>query len=127
MDVGTRAVPLENISLRIAKRHSPGAKPAIVSVGAAQAIFRFVILTGFDAVQPLRPAPLTIILVYIFDPAESDGGVRRGARIFVEPAADVVSAAIRLAAENNVRSGVNDRIEFLVLLRQLVVHALQRR
>src|SRR5437763_3892051 len=53
LDIGTRSIPLDDLSLLIAQRHGADQKPAIFSIGAAQAHFIFVRFPGRHVRTPL--------------------------------------------------------------------------
>ena len=80
MDVGTSPIPLEDAPFRISKRNGAGAEPAVLPVGAAQTVFRFIISPRTARMQPVRQASLLVVGMQIFQPAESDRGTRRQRR-----------------------------------------------
>src|SRR5580700_379786 len=61
----------------------------------------------------------------IFHPTKSHARTWRRAGIFIESAADVVSRAICLSAEDDVGSRLHNRIQFLVLLSKVAVELLK--
>src|SRR5580700_6794052 len=99
--------------------HGASPEPAIVSAFVAQAIFRFIILTRLDTVQPMLLVLLSILRMQVVPPTEACGRARRSSRIFVKPVTDVISGAVGLSAENDIGSRMHNRVEFLVLVLQL--------
>ena len=63
--------------------------------------------------------------MHILQPSKTYGRTSRGARVLVEPAADVFAPPIRISAENNVGGRLHDRIKLLIFLRQVVINLFQ--
>src|SRR5678815_3814577 len=75
--------------------------------------------------QPVRAAALAVVGMHILQPPETAYRAGSGARVFVKTGADVIPGAVGLPAEDDVRSGFHDGIEFLVLAGQLSIQELQ--
>src|ERR1700730_12602626 len=126
VDVGTSAVPLDDLSLQVANRQGASAKPTIGAIARANAIFGLVVSSRFDTTQPVRHGVFLVIWMHIVQPARA---IRRpwvSSGVIVESITDVIPGTVRLPAENNVWCSVDDGVEFLILARQLAVELLQR-
>ena len=73
----------------------------------------------------MRATRFLDIGVHVLQPAVTGGRTLRGAGVFIKTAAEVFPPAIRLPAEDNVRSSLHDRVQFLVPLRQVAIGLFQ--
>src|SRR5438270_2284045 len=107
MDIRACAIPPKNNSLGIAQRDCAGTKPAIKAIDSPQPVLGLISFPGLHAAQPMLHARLAVIRMHVFHPARSYRRARRRPGIFIEATADIVSAPIRPAAENDVWSGLH--------------------
>jgi len=68
---------------------------------------------------------LPIIRMHVLQPAKPHCGSGWRARVFIEPAANVVTRTVGLPVENDVGSRLHNRIQLLILLRKVDVQLLQ--
>ena len=75
--------------------------------------------------HPLRQAALLVVGMHIVEPAKTDRRSAGAPGEFIKSVADVVAGSVRLPAEDDVRSGLHNGIEFLVLARKFAIQLLQ--
>src|ERR1700691_6098093 len=110
MDIGAGPIPLDDVPVEISERDRPSSEPTVLSLATENSVFGLIRLTGAYAFHPLGQTPLLVVGMQIFHPTKSNGRTWRGAGVFIEPAADVVSGAIRLPAEDDIGSRLHNRV-----------------
>src|SRR5260370_19740268 len=63
LNVESRSIQLDDLAVRIAKRHFPVEHPAVFSIRAADASFVFEDFSSREAGSPLGPNPLNVLRV----------------------------------------------------------------
>src|SRR5579859_4234288 len=74
----------------------------------------------------MRHARLTVVRMHVLQPPKANCRTGSCARVFVEPAADVVPRPVRLPAENDIWSRLYNGVQFLILLGKVDVQLLER-
>src|SRR5690349_15761256 len=69
VDIGTGAIPPEDLAVRISNRYCTRAKPAIMRVRASKTIVALVALARLYAMHPSRKTLFFVVWMYIFQPS----------------------------------------------------------
>src|SRR5882672_4230339 len=124
MNIGAGSVPSEDLAIRLSKRDRARTKPSVLLISAPHTVFRFVVLARLNAVRPLHQAPCAIVRMHIVQPPESLRGTMRCPGEFIKSPAEIIPRSVVLAAENNIRSCLQNGVEFLIPACQLAVQLL---
>src|SRR5215469_15188644 len=75
--------------------------------------------------QPPRNRLFLVVRMNVIQPSEAYGAIGRSAGVFVKTAADVIPAAVGIAAEDDVGGGSHDGVQLLIPLGQFPVQFVQ--
>src|SRR5579872_2341061 len=126
MNIGAGAIPARDFPLVIANRDRSSAKPPIASIATSHAILRLVVLASLHTSVPVRGTSVPVFGMDVLQPAETIGR-HQCAGVFIEAVAQIIAGPVRATAKDDVRSGAQDRIQFLILAAERKVYLLQGR
>src|SRR3984893_9846998 len=121
VNIGAGAIPLNDLSLGISNRKSARPEPTVGAIFRAQTILPFVTPPHFNGVYPNRLTALNVVGVHIVEPTDTLARICRSAGILMNPIADILVTPVSLTAEDDIRRGADNGVEFLVLAYQFGV------
>ncbi|HTA57999.1 MAG TPA: hypothetical protein VK805_07590 [Candidatus Baltobacteraceae bacterium] len=94
LNIEARSIPLDDVAVRIAKRHFPVEHPSVFSACAADASFVLENFSGRQAVSPPGHNPLNVFRVNVSGPVPAGHFIQSDAEIFQPGFIEVVEVAV---------------------------------